>query len=411
LNRGGAEDTEGGRRFSLAALSSAPPWLKLPGLTGLGELLLVGGLTPLLFPLSWLLRRRLGLDAAELAVGFTMFHAAFVINDPHFSVTYLLFYRDARARALGGVLAPAQRARYVFAGLVAPAALGAWAIAGLAARSAFSLGLLIQLMFLLVGWHYVKQGFGVMTVLSARRGVTFLPRERLAILAHCYAGWAQAWATHGLPGREVEEKGVVYTSLPHPLGLERVTRAALLATSIALVVVLIQKWRREGRLPLVTPLVALLCSVWAWSIYSGADPLVRYAVPALHSVQYLYFVWLLKGNEAREREGPPWFEASARARLGLLAVSALGLGWLLFHGAPWLLDDALVPRRERGSALGPTPYFAAIYAFVNIHHYLMDYVVWRRDDPLTRYLRPRPGPAEGRAPALPHPPLRTTTGG
>jgi hypothetical protein len=353
----------------------------------LREFLLVGGLTPVLFAVSWLLRRSLGLDAAELAVGFTMFHAAYVINDPHFSVTYLLFYRDARARAFGSAFAPAQRARYVAVGLVAPLALAAWAITGLATRSAATLGWMIQLMFFLVGWHYVKQGFGVMIVLAARRGVTFRPRERLAIVAHCLAGWAYAWSSRAHSGREVEEKGVVYTSLAHPPGLERATQAVVWATLIALVVVLAQKWRREGRLPLVTPLTALLCSVWTWSIYSSVDPLVRYVVPALHSVQYLYFVWLLEGSQAREREGPPWFEASARVRLGLLAVSALGLAWVLFHGAPAVLDDALVPRRERGSLLGATPYFAALYAFVNIHHYLMDYVIWRRENPLTRYLR------------------------
>src|SRR5437588_350417 len=82
----------------------------------LGELLVVGGLTPILFPLSWLLRRQLGLDASELAVGFTMFYAAHLINDPHFAVTYLLFYKDARARAFGAAFGPWQRARYVFAG-------------------------------------------------------------------------------------------------------------------------------------------------------------------------------------------------------------------------------------------------------------------------------------------------------
>jgi hypothetical protein len=111
-------------------------------------------------------------------------------------------------------------------------------------------------------------------------------------------------------------------------------------------------------------------------------------VPALHSVQYLYFVWLLKGNEAREREGPPWFEVSARVRLGILAASAVLLGWVLFHVAPAALDDILVPRHPRSSeaALGPTPYFAAIFAFVNIHHYFMDYVIWRRENPQTRYL-------------------------
>ena len=353
---------------------------------GGAEFLLGGGATPLLFLVSWLLQRTIGLSSADLAVGFLFFYGAHVINDPHFAVTYLLFYENARARAFGGEFAPLQRVRYLVAGLVVPATLFVWAATALAARSAYSLGLLIQSMFLLVGWHYVKQGFGVMTVLAARRGVRFSPRERLAILTHCYAGWAYAWASPYDPGKEVEEKGLVYTTIAHPHGLERLTLVVFLASAVWLFGVLARKWRREGRLPIVTPLMAMLCSVWIWSVYSSIDPLVVYAVPALHSLQYLYFVWLLKGNEARDREGPPWFERAASVRLGLLAVSALGLGWLLFHGAPAALDDFLVPRRSRFTDLGPTPYFAAIFAVVNIHHYFMDYVIWRRDNRQTRYL-------------------------
>jgi hypothetical protein len=273
--------------------------------------------------------------------------------------------------------------------LLGPAVLVGWAGTALAARSAYALGLLIQTMFLLVGWHYVKQGFGVMTVLSARRGVRFSARERRAILAHCYAGWAYAWASPYDPGKEVEEKGVVYTSLAQPVGLERLTHVVFLATAVVLAVVLLDKWRRERRLPIATPLVAFVCSVWVWSVYSSADPLVVYAIPALHSLQYLYFVWLLKGSEAREREGPPWFERAAGARLGMLAVGALGLGWVLFHGAPSVLDDLLVPRRSRLTDMGATPYFAALFALVNIHHYVMDAVIWRRDNPATRYLTAR----------------------
>ena len=358
------------------------------------EFLLVGGATPLLFAASWLLRRTLGLDSADLAVGFLFFYGAHVINDPHFAVTYLLFYGSARRRALGGTLGPLPRVRYAFAGLVVPVTLAIWAGTALATRSACSLGLMIQLMFLLVGWHYVKQGFGVMTVLAARRGVRFLPYERLTILAHCYAGWAYAWASPWDPGKEVEEKGVVYTTIAHPAWLENATHVVFLASAVLLLGVLAQKWRREGRLPILTPLTALLSSIWAWSIYSSIDPLVVYAVPALHSVQYLYFVWLMKGNEAREREGPPWFERSAGVRVGFLAVAALGLGWVLFHGAPAALDDLLVPRRARFTDLGATPYFAALFAFVNIHHYFMDSVVWRRENPETRYLFVRPSSRE-----------------
>jgi hypothetical protein len=356
------------------------------------EFLLVGGATPLLFAVSWICQRTVPMATADLAFGFVFFYAAHVVNDPHFSVTYLLFYERARARAVGGEFRGAQRLRYVLAGVVAPAALVGWAGSALFTRSSYSLGLLIQLMFLLVGWHYVKQGFGVMTVLAARRGVRFTRVERLAVLAHCYAGWAYAWASPYDPGKEVEEKGVVYTTIAHPHGLERLTLAVFLATAALLVFVLVRKSVHERRLPLATPLVAMLCSVWVWSVYSSVDPLVVYAIPALHSLQYLYFVWLLKGGEAREREGPPWFERSIGARLVLLAVPTLLIGWVLFHGAPSTLDDFLVPRSSRFTDLGATPYFAALFAVVNIHHYFMDAVLWRRDNPMTRYLL---APADG----------------
>jgi hypothetical protein len=359
------------------------------------EFFLVGGLTPVLFAVAWILRRTLGVDSSEFAVGFTMFYAAHAINDPHFAVTYVLFYRDIGRKLFGEGQAPRRRARYIAAGVAAPLALVGWAVAAIATRSASSLALMIQLMFLLVGWHYVKQGFGVMTVLAARRGVRFSSAERLAILAHCLAGWAYAWASPADAGTEVEEKGVVYTTIAHSVGLEHVTHVVFLATALPLVWVLARKWRREGRLPLFTPLVALLCSVWSWSIYSSIDALVAYVIPALHSVQYLYIVWLMKKNEAREREGPPWFETSASVRLGMLAVSALALGWLFFHGAPTVLDDWLRPPRGAPLPLGPTPYFAALFSIVNLHHYFMDAVIWRKDNPLTRYLQDPVGTSSG----------------
>ncbi len=353
-----------------------------------GEFFLVGGLTPLLFGLSWLLRKRFGLVSSEYAVGFLFFYGAYVVNDPHFAVTYLLFYQDFRARAFGDTFGTVQRLRYILGGLLVPLILCAWGVASLATRSAVSLGFMVQLMYLLVGWHYVKQGFGVFVVLAGRRGVHFDGRERLAILGHCFTGWAYAWASPYDPGTEMEEKGLVYTTVAHSLALERVTHVVFLASIFPLAWVVLRKCRRGSLVSILTPLTALLSTIWSWSIYSSIDPLVRYAIPALHSVQYLYFVCLLRGNEAKEREGPPWFEPPRGVRLGMLAVSALGLGWIIFHGAPAFLDGALVSRKDATTSdLGPTPYFAAIFTFINIHHYFMDYVIWRRDNPATRYLR------------------------
>lgn len=368
-----------------AARPRVPAWLGR-----FGEAMAVGGATLLLFPLCWVLRGVLGLDDAELALGFLTFHAATVINDPHFVVTYLLFYRDARARALGGAFGRAQRARWWVAGVLVPLALVAWGAVALATRSAPLVGWMVQLMFFLVGWHYVKQGFGVLTVLSARRGVRWGDGERRVVLAHCFAGWAYAWASPADPGRLVSEKGVVYRSLAHPFGLETATFVLFVGSALALGAMLARKWRRERRLPPLAPLCGLLVSVWLWTVYSAADPLMRYLIPALHSVQYLYFVWLLRRNEARSLEGPPHFGRPAAVQVGFLAVSAVILGWVVLRGGPSFLDDVLaVPSQRRLATmddLGPTPYLAVVYVFVNIHHYFMDTVIWRRDNPATRHL-------------------------
>lgn len=351
------------------------------------EFLAVGGATLLVWPLLWALRSSLGLDEAELVVGFLMFHAAVLINDPHFAVTYLLFYKDAKRRALGDAFGPAQRLRYVVAGFVVPLVLAVWAIGAVTSGSARALGGLMELMFLLVGWHYVKQGFGVLTVLSARDGVTFDQRERRVVLAHCYAGWAYAWATPARGAQLVEEKGVVYAALPHPAALGAVTGAVFAASALGLAWVLLRKWRRDGRLPPAAPLCGFLVSIWIWTLYTHVDPLLMYVIPALHSLQYLYFVALLRRNEAKEAEGPPHFGRPVAVRLGLLAVGSIALGWVAFHGLPGLLDEAR--RGASAEVLGVTPWAAALFAFVNLHHYFMDHVIWRRDNPETRYLLAR----------------------
>ena len=268
-----------------------------------------------------------------------------------------------------------------------PLGLLLWAFTALSTQSARSLGALTQLMFLLVGWHYVKQGFGVVTVLSGRRGASYSLAERRVLLGHCFAGWAYAWASPFDPGRAVEEKGVIYTTLAHPHWLEPATRFVFFASLVPLVIMLVQKRRREGRLVL-SPLIGWLCSVWLWTVYSGLDPLFMYLIPALHSLQYLYFVRLLKRAQAAAHEGPPSFGRPVAVVLGTWAAAAVALGLLLFHLLPSALDAALVePRAARFSDLGPTPYFAALFAVVNLHHYFMDFVIWRRENPETKYLR------------------------
>lgn len=343
------------------------------GESRLVEWILVGGITPLLFVLSWIARKTFGLDASEYAIGFLTFYGAYVINDPHFTVTYLLFYRAHVFRT--------QRTRFVIAGVVVPIVLATWAIVSIRSGSAQMLGWMVQLMYLLVGWHYVKQGFGVLAVLSARRGVKLPSRLRTAALVHCFSGWAFAWANPSVPAGEYEEKGVIYSALAHPRWLELATGAFLAITTIALVAIAIIERQRTKHV--VDLLAIMLFTIWSWTIFSSFDPLVRYAIPALHSLQYFYFVWLVNRNRARAHEGPPNFGRPVAVVLGILALSAVGLGWLLFHGVPTFLDET---RIHTDSDLGMTPWLAAFFVFLNVHHYFMDAVVWRRENPETRWL-------------------------
>lgn len=351
----------------------------------LAEFLVTGGLTPVLFLVSLAIQRAFALDVAEYEISFAAFYAAYVINDPHFAVTYFLFYRGFTRRAFGTELPRAMRLRYLLAGVVTPAVLGSWAVLALALRAPPALGWMVQLMYALVGWHYVKQGFGVLTVLSARRGVRLTDRERWAVLAHCFAGWAFAWSNPATPALDYEEKGLVYRAIAHPRWLELTSGVALVLSTIGLAVVLVARFRREGKFLPFAPLFGLLVTIWSWTIFSNVDPLLRYWIPALHSIQYLYFVWLLKRNEARAEEGPPSFGRPVAVRLGALALGALILGWVLFHGGPTYLDSMRSP--ENTKMFGDTPFFAALFVIVNVHHYVMDHVIWRRENPDTRYLR------------------------
>ena len=303
----------------------------LPWRTEVAEFLLAGGGTLLLLPLFGL-SRRLFPDDAEWTLGFLAFHAAYIINDPHFSVTYLLFYRRVRERAFDRAVPLSQRLRYLWAGAGVPLLLVGWIIWAWSrpseAGAAESMGALFQLMFFLVSWHYVKQAFGILLLLSARRGIRFSLLERRLFLAHCITAWLYARATPFDPGAPQLEQGVFYHSLPHPLWLETATLVPFVLGNVGLAYAVVSFYRRQRSLRAGLPLVVFLVSTWLWVVYVAIDPLLFYVVPALHSVQYLYVVYLERSGAARALEGPPTFGRPVPVVLGTWAFFAIALGFL-----------------------------------------------------------------------------------
>jgi hypothetical protein len=187
----------------------------------------------------------------------------------------------------------------------------------------------------------------------------------------------------------MEERGVVYRSLAHGPLLEKATFIVFIASAVAVVWALSRRRLGKGRFPPLAPLAGYLAAIWSWTVYSRIEPLVVYVIPALHSIQYLYFVALLKSGEARSVEARPFARSGTPARLVVFALTAIWLAWVLFHGVPELLDAVLFPKRGRlvdPGNLGVAPCVAAFFVCVNVHHYFMDYVIWRRENPDARFL-------------------------
>ena len=68
-------------------------------------------------------------------------------------------------------------------------------------------------------------------------------------------------------------------------------------------------------------------------------------------------------------------------RLGAFVLSGLLLGFIGFWGLPLLLD-ATVPYDR--ALFGNTMFVFVFWIFINVHHYFLDNVMWRRENPDTR---------------------------
>lgn len=132
--------------MSLATLSAAPQarsaaptrYLYRP----IVDFLLLGGGSLIVLPLLALAYP--GQERPVVIVGFSLM-LAHVINHPHFTQP------------------PALRIRYLIAGAIVPLLLAAYFCIAIISSNLIWLGLAANLT-LLVGWHYVKQGYGMLIV-------------------------------------------------------------------------------------------------------------------------------------------------------------------------------------------------------------------------------------------------------
>ena len=368
-------------RTSPSSLPRCRPWLFNPWVDfltlGGGSFVVLAGLA-IFYPSD---------ETALAALAGSMLFLAHFVNHPHFAHSYQLFYRDFAKKAFSPESPLA--ARYRFAGIMVPAILAAFLLSALTLGSAPLLGLAANLMFFTVGWHYAKQGYGILMLDASRKRIRFSVGERQRLLWNTHLIWITNWLFANDFLKERELWGITYYlfDLPDP-ALYAVAALAAVST-LAVGRDFFVNWRVGRKLP-ANGLLAYIAATYVWLLLVRFDPVLLLVVPMFHSLQYMAVVWRYQLNVESERlrESPPedgrrwkaWLR-SAPAGLVRFALVAGVLGYLGFWLGPIVLDT--VTGYDR-AVLGATVFLFIGWTFINIHHYFIDNVIWRRDNPGTR---------------------------
>lgn len=347
------------------------------------DFLLVGGGSIICLVLFQLFIGNRGIVGPKV-LAFTVTLSIFV-NYPHFAHSYQILYAGFARRVLDPATDRLTRLRYVWAGLVVPVLLAAFFVYAAQQADSRMMSLVWNGMFFFVGWHYVKQGYGMLIVLSALRKIYFSALEKRLLLANTYVIWLCAWLNYNATYKEDRTWGLLATTFDMPDGLVMLGRFVAAATTAMFIFVMVRRSVVLKKPTSFNGLVGYCSAVYLWLLATRLDPVFLYVIPAFHSLQYLLFVWRFQINKAQASAA----RRSWRRRLGLgtqlqgLAAFAafilLGeaLGWFGFLGLPHSLDLTIAYDR---SVWGSGLYIFMFAMFINIHHYFIDNVIWRKEN-------------------------------
>ena len=307
------------------------------------------------------------------------------INHPHFAHSYQIFYRGYGDKMAGVNLNRSMQIRYLIAGIAVPFALIAFFAAALLQPTATMLGYGANLMLFLVGWHYTKQGYGMLIVDSVFKKKFFADKEKDLFRYNAYTCWWLYWL---FANEQISERnlwGLSYYSFDIPDSVLFAAMVFAAATTTVTLFVFGRKYLADRHSLPLTGVMAYLVTLYIW-VFGRLNPAVLIFIPALHSLQYLLIVWRFEINRAAAVSKSPM---SATWRLAGFIVAGVVLGYLGFWLVPKFLNGKI---RYDQETFGPVVFLFIFWVFINVHHYAIDNVIWRGENPETRtYLfGPRP---------------------
>lgn len=354
----------------------------------LADFIFLGGGSFIAVAVLWLLFS----DQPRVAVLPYALLVSHFVNHPHFAYSYQIFYRRFVQKAFGGDFPALLRARYIFAGIVVPAAMTLFFLACLALGDARMIGYAGNLMVFTVGWHYAKQGYGMIIVDSVLKRQFFSQTEKRLLLVNAHVCWVlfYVWVNQSFHERNLWD--LKYYTFDFPDLLVTALAIALTVTSALTVWMLGRKWMANGRSLPVNGIAAYIASLYLWLLGIKLGPaIVSLLVPAFHSLQYQYVVWRYQLNFERSRDDSGFnpgdsstrrfLPSIASLRFALFNMIGLALGYLGFWAIPQYLNGAVAYDRD---TFGPTMFLFIFWIFINVHHYFIDNVIWRGENPETK---------------------------
>jgi len=330
--------------------------------------LTIGGLSVLLLPLFFLIP-----DGAELheKVGWFLYAVAFVVNYPHFTISYQLLYGDYRHLLL-------KEFRFIWAGVIVPLIMIGYIAVAHFTQSYDMLVYFVHFMFVIVGWHYTKQSYGVIMVTSTMNGYYYSKLEAGILKFNMYSLWMTSYLFFNIGiGEQPDYWGIKYMSLNFP---KEALYTAYGLTAVSLLIGGIVLGKRILKTKESPPMISIIgfASIYAWLFPVFFNSIYFLAVPFFHSIQYFTFVYALKNNEVTSITHNP---KNGKKAIVQYMVVAIVSGVLLFEGIPRVLTVVV---EYNHNLFGDGLMLFIFSVFINIHHYFIDNVIWRKDNELVQ---------------------------
>ena len=164
------------------------------------------------------------------------------------------------------------------------------------------------------------------------------------------------------------------------------TLLAMISTGVMVNMFCLRLYRQGWQGLPWTGLVAYLASIYVWLLPYSFDPVYFYFIPMFHSLQYLPVVWRFELNRSQGIQGHrmsyglrrflPWM-SQAQAHLILFIAIGCIAGYAMFWLVPQFFDRVIPYHHETFST---TLFMFTSWIFINVHHYFLDNVMWRREN-------------------------------